>query len=622
MPLTKLRLSALALALGSVTAAQAQSFDGVVTIGDSLSDSGNIAALFHLFFPAGNAFTTNPDPVYAEIVAASFGYTQSNYSPYIAGSIGTDWAVGGACVRPNSAIFSCVNDVSGGGVFSLTNQLNSYLADPARNGHADPHTLYIMWGGGNDIASVASNPATVEQNIAISANDMIGLIGTLQNAGAHTIVVLNQYDGGLTPGGLGSVNPAYASHLGVVYNNDLNAGLATLGDGIVPINVYGLFHEFVANPGLYGFTNVTDGACGPNSLSVACGAPGSGNIYTYPAGANETYLWADPSHPSGAAHARLASVVLATLSAPGQVSMAGELPLQMYDDHSNVINNRIFGIGNNARASDETGLYEHVQSSHQQFAASANTNAMDNHQFTATVGADRHYGDTFRLGAAISFGNSNGDSRGASVNGEEVLLSAYGVAHFGSGYLNAIVSGGRNNLDIDRRIVLGPTTRIEHGSPHATHQAFELGGGFAFGSDDFQHGPFASVTWQKIAVHAYAEDSLDSTAMTFNGFDRKSLVGRLGYQLQGSNGRWQPFGRVAYARENHNDATAVQAGSRTMNGHFTLDGFQAARDWFEADVGADYALSDKTTLSVSYRARLSDSAQDLNSLDFGLRTEF
>jgi outer membrane lipase/esterase len=620
MPCIKLLASALALALGAATTTtQAQSFSGVVTIGDSLSDSGNIAGAFGSV-PDGNSFTTNPDPVYAEIVAAAFGYTQSNYSPYIPGSVGSDWAVGGACVRANSATFTCLNSAS---KFSLTTQIHDYLADPARGGHADPNTLYTMWGGGNDVATAAQNPATAGQNVALSADAFVGLIGTLQNAGARTIVVINQYDGGHTPANVGTANQAGASALTSVFNDTLNAGLANLGDGIVPINVFGLFNEFIANPGLYGLSNVTDPACGVGSTSVSCGAPGSGNFYTYAPGSNETYLFADGGHPSGAAHARLASVVLATLSAPGQVSMAGELPLQAYDDHRNVINDQIFGMNDSTHASGEKSVYAHVQSSRQRFNVSANTNAMDNDQFTGTLGTDGSYSDAIGLGAAISFGATNGDTAGAAIDGSEVLVSAYGVGHFGSGYIDAIVSGGRNSLDIDRRIALGGSSpRFEHGRSHATHQAVEVGAGFVFGSEHFKHGPFASLTWQKIDVHGYAEDSLDSTAMNFDGFTRTSLIGRLGYQAQGDCGRWQPFGRVAYARESHDDATAVRAGSNTMNGHFTLAGFQAARDWFEADVGLSYALNDKSTLSISYRARPGDDAQDLDSVNFGVRVAF
>lgn len=617
MPLSTLRLSALTLAFAAATGAQAQSFSGVITFGDSLSDSGNVAAAFNVV-PDGNSFTTNNDPVYAQIVAAAFGYSQNPYSPYIAGTAGTDYAVGGACARLNSATFTCANS---GGQFSISNQLSGYLADPARGGHADPHTLYMIWGGGNDVATAAANPATAAQNVVIAADAMVGLIGTLQDAGARTIVVFNQYDGGRAPAQFGTANQAGASALTAVFNSTFNAGLANLGDGIVPINVFGLFNEFIANPGLYGLTNVTDPACGAAASSLLCGAVGSGNLFTYAPGSNETYLFADGAHPSGAAHARLARVVLATLSAPGQVSMAAELPLQAYDDHRQAIDDRLFDPG--AAASDEKIVYARVRSSQQQFAASASTRAMDNHQFTATVGTDVRYGEAFRWGAAVSIGDANGDDGAAAIGGAEMLASVYGVGQFGKGYVDAIVSGGSDRLDIDRRIALGGAgPRVDRGRTHATHRAIEIGGGFAFGSGNLQHGPFASLAWQKVDVHGYAEASLDSTAMNFDDFGRDSLVGRLGYQLHGRAGHWQPFGRVAYARDGRHDAIAVRAGSNTMNGHFTLAGFQPARDWFEADVGVDYALSDKATLSFGYRARLGDNSQDLDSVDFGVRWTF
>ena len=610
MPRTKLLVSALAVALGGATAAQAQSFSGVVTFGDSLSDSGNIAVVQHL--PAGNSFTTNPDPVYAEIVAQAFGYTGLNSL-----SGGSNYAFGGACARANSATFTCGLSP---GSFSLTTQLGGYLA--SHGGRADPNALYTIYGGANDIFTAAANPATAQLNTGIAAQTVVGLISTLQNAGARTIVVFNLPDLGLTPDNVGTAAQAGASGLSFVYNSTFNGGLATLHDGIVPINVFGLINEIVANPSLYGFTDVTHKACGAGSTSVACGPVGSPLPFHYAAGTNQTFLFADSVHPTGAAHAMLANVVLATLSAPGQVSMAGELPLQVYDDHSNVINKQIFGMGNSARSSGESNLYGNVQFSRQKFAASSTTNQLDNNLFTGTFGADVRYRDAISLGAALSFGGSNSDNGGAAIDAKEVLLSGYGVVHFGSGYLNAILSGGSSNLDIDRSIVLGPTTRIEHGSTSASHRAVELGGGFTFGSDDFRHGPFVSLTWQKIEVQGYAEDSLDSTSMYFNDFSRKSTVGRIGYQAQATAGALQPFGRVAFAKDSQDHVTAVQAGSNTMNGHFTLDGFQAPKDWVEADIGVNYELNEKTAVSFSYRARLSDTTQDVNSVNLGVRMEF
>jgi outer membrane lipase/esterase len=318
----------------------------------------------------------------------------------------------------------------------------------------------------------------------------------------------------------------------------------------------------------------------------------------------------------------LANVVIATLSAPGQVSMAGEIPLQVYDNHANAINDQIFGMNSAQRSDEESNVYGHVQFTRQEFQQAANTNALDNNLFTGTFGADVRYNDVLSLGAAVSFGGSNASSDGADIDGKEVLVSAYGVAHFGRGYFNAIASGGSSHIDVERHIVLGPTTRVEKGNTTATHTAFEIGGGFAFGSDDFNHGPFASLTWQKVDVQGYSEDGTDSTSMYFGDFGRKSTVGRLGYQVQATAGRFQPFGRVAFAKEGQDHVTSVQAGSNTMNGHFTLDGFQAASDWLEADLGFRYALNDATSVSFAYRARLSDETQDVNTVNLGFRKEF
>ena len=94
---------AIAILFGLATGVRAQTFNSVVVFGDSLSDSGNIAQFYTPIarsygfeIPAGTSFTTNPDPVWAEIVAQTFGASGTNS---LAG--GTNYAWGGACVNPN-----------------------------------------------------------------------------------------------------------------------------------------------------------------------------------------------------------------------------------------------------------------------------------------------------------------------------------------------------------------------------------------------------------------------------------------------------------------------------------------------------------------------------------------
>ena len=611
MPRTKLLVSALALALAGSSVAQAQSFSDVVVFGDSLSDAGNVG--FVDGNPAtlpGSSFTTNPDSVYAEIVAQAFGYS-GTYS--LAG--GSNYAFGGACARANSGSFTCGLSP---GSFSLTTQLGGYLA--GHGGAADPNALYMMWGGANDLFTAAATPATAQLNTGIAAATMVGLIGTLQNAGANTIVVFNLPDLGLTPSNFGTPNQASASALSFVYNQTFNAGLANLGDGIVPINVFGLINEVVADPALYGYSNVTGTACVGGS-SLACGPTGDPNYpFHYASGTNTSYLFADGVHPSGAAHAMLANVVLATLSAPGSVSYAAEVPLQVYEDHGATVGRQMFRA--NERNDDQANVYGDVQFSQQDFSANASTGAMDNDLFTLTFGADTRFNEHFTFGAAATYGSSSGDvASGASVDNKQFLLSGYGVAHLGNAYAGLTLSAGSANLDIDRAIELGPNTRIESGGTQASHTGASLVAGMNFG-DEFHHGPFASLTWQKVQVDGYREESNFSTSMWFGDFERKSTVGRLGYQAEGDMGGFGLFGRVAYARDSQDRAVQVQAGSNTMNGHFTLDGYPGADKWYEADLGVGYEVADDTRVSLSYRARMSDDTQDLNSVNLGFEMKF
>jgi outer membrane lipase/esterase len=622
MPRTKILASALALALGGTSVAHAQSFSGVIVFGDSLSDAGQYAALPAPFAFGSGSFTTNPDDVWTQIVAAAYG---ANTAPSNAG--GTNYAWGGAptsfAVTGVPFPLGCVPTTLP--CRSVSQQIAASLA--ATGGQADPNALYTYWAGANDLFNYLGaagagliTSAQVQQFTGASAMTAVGQINALQTAGANTIVVMNLPDIGMTPGFRGTPNQTSVSGLVFAYNSTLNAGLGTLADGIVPINVYGLFNEILANPETYGFTNVTAPACNlaqTNGSSLFCSTP---NLVA--AGANQTYAFADGVHPSGAAHAIVANVVLSTLAAPGQVSLAAEVPLRVYDDHSGVVNWNIFGMDRAARDPGESNVYGSVQFDRQEFEASANTNAFDNDAFVATLGADVRWQDRISVGAAVSLGVSNGDTWGAAIDTKEVLLSGYGVAHFGRGYLNAILSGGSSNIEIDRSIEMGPATRIERGSTSAAHVAAEIGGGFNFGGDGFRHGPYASLTWQKVDVDGYAEDGNQSTAMYFSDFNRKSEVIRVGYRAQGDMGGFSPFARVAWAKDNQEAVTAVQAGSNTMNGHFTLDGFIPAEDWIEADLGLSFAISDATSINASYRARLSDDTQDVQSINLGFRTEF
>jgi OOP family OmpA-OmpF porin len=58
-----------------------------------------------------------------------------------------------------------------------------------------------------------------------------------------------------------------------------------------------------------------------------------------------------------------------------------------------------------------------------------------------------------------------------------------------------------------------------------------------------------------------------------------------------------------------------------MNGHFTMPGFLPTDNWWTAELGIGFQVSDKTSASVSYQGLFSDDIEDRNTLMLGVRTD-
>ena len=304
-------LCVLVAVVGYAAGVRAQEYSSFVVFGDSLSDSGNIAHALGL--PTGSSFTTNPDPVWARIVAHTFR------SPGLHSlSGGSNHAFGGACVNPDSP---CTVPVPG-----IGQQIDQYLSSRP-SGAADPDALYAVWGGANDVLAVAEAAASTSPGVRAvnpraatlaAARAYTDHIRRLQEAGARHVVVFNLVDAGETPFARRAGDPripAALTALVTLYNEELDAGFRSLDAGIVPINTFALFGEVLQDPTTYGFTNVHGAACSPSERLPVCGPSGSGSRVTYDPGTNRSHLFADDKHPSGAAHEIVASVVTSTLAA-------------------------------------------------------------------------------------------------------------------------------------------------------------------------------------------------------------------------------------------------------------------------------------------------------------------
>ena len=635
--------AALAMFAGTVSA---QTFSNVVTFGDSLSDSGNFAAQLRRLgqpAPQGNSFTTNPDPVAAEIIAETFG---ASGAPSADG--GPNHAWGGACVFRgvgNDKRCGEPDDIAGGP--NVGAQITAHLTALDRGMRADPNALYNLWAGANDIrgiltdlnGGVITGQAELGRELLLAAGAGARTAGELLDRGARHLVVYNIPDIGRVPAFVGTPFAPSMSAMARTYNQALDEGLGGLGPGIVAINVAGLFDEVIDNPERHGIRNVTGSACRHPSdpsvrvTSALCLPADTPNwpLFVFPEGADRTHVFADNLHPTGVAHEMVANTVLATLAGPIQVSLAGEAGIDMATTHRGAVaaeraadagserpvgSWRVFAtgsIGRNMRKPPTELRLGDVEADLQ----------------AATVGVSHRVADDIHWGIAGTFGNHDNGAAGASLDGSAVIGSVFGVWRRDGLHLGGSLGGGTVSVEVERSIRLRSEThvapRTESGETRARQFGAEIEAGYVMRSDRFSHGPFAGIAWVDQKVDAYREDGMSATAMNFSAFDRDSVIGGIGYRLSAAvdpNGRFRASARVSFEREFKDDPIAVTAGSNTLNGRFALDGHAPARDRVGLGLGLAGDLGEGAAADIGYEGRFASGSRSNHLFRAGLRIAF
>ncbi|KGI76605.1 autotransporter domain-containing protein [Oleiagrimonas soli] len=615
MPRLRHLTTAIVATLAFTSVAHATDFNNMVVFGDSLSDNGNLSLASGATTPT--RFTTNPGTVAVENIANSLGFM---LTPSVTG--GSDYAFGGAGINNNS---------SAGPIPLLSQQLGMYLT--ANGGSADAHTLYSVWGGANDIFYATSGAVAQDQiptMVGAAAAGEVNLLGQLHAAGAKYVLVFNLPDIGKTPSGLAAGASASSSltSLSLIYNGVLSTGLKQLsaqGLNVIPVDSYTLLTEVINNPQAYGFTNVTDAACGLASTSLQCGPAGSGLPYSYPDGAQDSYVFADGVHPTTAAHRLLSQYVIAELNAPGQQSLLAEAPLASSAAHLRTVRtNALDSLG----ASDSR-LFANVTYGNQDFDATDNSPKASSNNVNLTLGVTAPAGDHVRIGAALGVSRNNADISGnrGGYKLNSVQATGFAFYHVGGGYVGGYVGFAQLDYnDVQRRFQLGAMQRTEAARTDGSQLLSGLMGGYDFHAGSLRTGPFARLEWQKVKVNGFQEFSGDSSAMWFDAQSRFSLQETLGWRLRGD---WvvgeltmHPYAEVSWTRDERAGARTVEAGLTGMNGSFAFTGFVPDKSWGNADVGIMTEFSPTTSGWIGYQGHFADSNQKINSFNMGFKINF
>ena len=572
--------SAVALAC-SATPASAQ-WSNFIFFGDSLTDAGSyIPAL-----PAGvGRFTTNPDLVWAQVLGARYGFT---ITPANQG--GTDFAQGGARIV---LLPGFPNQAPTANAVPIATQISQQIG-----AGVDPSAVYALWGGANDVFTQLGlaqagtiTSAQAQGAVILAATQYVQQVAALQGAGAQNIIVFNLPDIGQTPGGRagGAAASAQITAITGLYNNTVQSGLNALGGNVLRVDIGAFFTEILANPGAFGFTNATTPACGATPSLVCSPA----NFVS--ANANQTFVFADGVHPTGAAHAVIASLVASMIEAPFHTATLTEGPLAVEQATFRAVDARMWSGLNTPIAQKGVNLWASYDFANPDldFGRVISGDA-DLHTFS--FGGDMRIGDHLVAGAAAHFSEYKAHYAGGNHKLEETSATIY--AGYGSGpwYLGtSLLVGDLDYKDVRRNFDLGTLQRTERGDTGGWHWAFRVLGGYWLNAGNLLHGPFGKLVWQEAEVDSFSEGAGTSTALRYGEQTRKSLIGSLGWQVQGQWGAVRPFGRVTWEYEFKDDARVVNASPVGIGGTFSTSTGKPDSNWALFNVGASMDFGQSTT---------------------------
>jgi len=608
MKTKKRLLPALLASLVTLPAGAAQ-FSNVIVFGDSLSDAGYYRPfLASLGIPAQEVailgrFTTNPGPVWSELVTTFYGHTPA---PSNAG--GLIFAQGGARVASASA-----STPPGAAQRPVSTQINEYLS--ATGGTADPHALYGLWAGANDIFQnlAAFQAGAIDQdglrtNVLGAATAEIQQIGRLQAAGARNILVFGLPNIGATPAFSGSASVSGAvTQLSAGYNTTLWSGLASAGIRVIPVDTFSLLNEVGANPSAYGFTNVTGLACGPFppfTTATTISAQFCDTNHLVAPNADQNFLFADAVHPTTASQKIIAEFAESLIEGPTQYSLLAETPLRTRANQVRTLNDGLLQ-GRDAPVGKFTVFAAGNGSKFDINSGTGNT-GVSNDLSSIGVGVQVRATEAFTIGLAYgqdradgTFGMNAGDYR-TRENAFTLFAKAYWEGFHGSGIFTV---SNIDFKDIHRNITLGPLVRTAEASTDGSNGSAFFDAGYDFRFGRFAVGPVVAVALQNVTVNAFDESGAGSADLHIAQQTRKSEVWSFGLRAAYAMGSWTPWLRVTADHENKNDdrfVTAMPISLTATGNSYDIAAFKPDSSFVTSAIGVNGTIAERIGVGIAY----------------------
>ena len=278
----------------------------VISFGDSLSDLGTYAARTE--GRTAGRFTTNPGPIWVEIVAAAMGVTVTGYRQAGWGRAervldGLAYGEGGSRVaeQPGS---NNTDATAGPGSGQTTLPVREQIGIHLQRDSFRKQDVVLVWAGANDIFrhalfAPAPTPEAGESRVREATQSLAAEVRRILAAGQPRVVVLTIDDYGETPSARNGPNREKLSRWSSAFNADLVAGLQ--GAPVRLVDANRLLREMRNDPARFNLQQGLTPACALSTLPQRSVAFCSVETLVAP-DAHLTHLYADGVHLTTAGH--------------------------------------------------------------------------------------------------------------------------------------------------------------------------------------------------------------------------------------------------------------------------------------------------------------------------------
>ena len=509
----------------------------LIFFGDSLTDSGNLYERTRAVLPPSPPYAQgrfSNGPTYAETLPDLLGVPESNV---------VNFAFAGAeSGRTNShpllgQLFTSLN-------VGALHQVDLAVARSA----VGPNSLAVYFIGGNDYQNRArsTDPQTLVTTVI---GNIHGGISTLARAGQKNFVVLNLPNMGDTPaarflGARDAFGQLAAAH-NTALAQAVNGLESRLGVDITLVALDDLFDDVVANPGLYGLSDVTKpcffnpGQTPPPGTARDCSTTEATN----------SGLFYDDIHPTAHVHRINAEYVAAYLgmkaAAGADVASRSMLATLSLRSQQRLVQSRLlsmrFGRPMGREAQEEKmgeyTLYLVGDYGSGDRDGQATRRGFDYAVRTGMLGMDRRLGQLVAVGAAVGYSNADQslDRGRGDADLESYFATVYGTFGVGGGgvgpYADVGLGYSSDNFDFSRPTYFSPRPTASADVDGYTWFGL-LNGGYDFKVGNAVFGPMIGGRISQSRLDPYTEDA-GPVAISVRKATIDGVVGYVGGHVTG-----------------------------------------------------------------------------------------